>query len=59
MSESFNHPPEPSLPPGHPPAVPRFDLQDLMQGGREVLIHHKGEWYRLSITRNEKLILHK
>lgn len=33
--------------------------EDLFQGGREVLIVHAGETYRLRLTRNGKLILNK
>jgi len=32
---------------------------DLLQGAREVLIEHRGEIYRLRLTRNDKLILQK
>lgn len=32
---------------------------DLFRGGREVLILHLGQEYRLMITRNGKLILNK
>jgi hemin uptake protein HemP len=32
---------------------------DLFQGRREVLILHEGEAYRLRLTKNGKLILHK
>jgi hemin uptake protein HemP len=32
---------------------------DLFRGQREILIQHGDEIYRLRITRNEKLILHK
>ena len=32
---------------------------DLFQGRREVLILHEGETYRLRLTKNDKLILHK
>ncbi|MBW8372038.1 MAG: hemin uptake protein HemP [Thiobacillus sp.] len=31
----------------------------LFQGGQEILIDHKGETYRLRITKNGKLILTK
>ncbi len=31
----------------------------LFQGNQEILINHKGEHYRLRITRNGKLILTK
>jgi hemin uptake protein HemP len=32
---------------------------ELLQGRREVLIRHGEEMYRLRLTRNGKLILHK
>jgi hemin uptake protein HemP len=32
---------------------------DLFQGGKELVIRHAGEEYRLRITRNGKLILTK
>ncbi|MBB1060109.1 hemin uptake protein HemP [Lysobacter spongiae] len=44
------------------PRVPRGALLDsdaLLRGGREVLIQHGGEVYRLRHTRNDKLILTK
>ena len=41
------------------PAMPIFDSARLLQGGREVLIRHGGECYRLRNTRNDKLILTK
>lgn len=40
-----------------PPAILRADL--LFHGSQEILIDHKGETYRLRITRNGKLILTK
>jgi hemin uptake protein HemP len=33
--------------------------QDLMAGNREIVIVHRGEKYRLKITRSDKLILMK
>jgi len=41
------------------PALPEFSSRRLLQGGREVLIHHGGQTYRLRHTRNDKLILTK
>jgi hemin uptake protein HemP len=41
------------------PSMPVFDSARLLQGGREVLIRHGGECYRLRHTRNDKLILTK
>ncbi|MFZ5638445.1 MAG: hemin uptake protein HemP [Pseudomonadota bacterium] len=38
---------------------PVFDSRELLQGGREVVIRHGGECYRLRHTRNDKLILTK
>jgi hemin uptake protein HemP len=40
-------------------AMPVLDSARLLQGGREVLIRHGGERYRLRHTRNDKLILTK
>jgi hemin uptake protein HemP len=33
--------------------------EELLRGGREVLIQHADEIYRLRVTRSGKLILHK
>lgn len=45
------------------PALPLnaglLDSDELLRGGREVLIRHGGEVYRLRHTRNDKLILTK
>lgn len=41
------------------PAMPVFDSHLLLNGGREVLIRHGDECYRLRHTRNDKLILTK
>jgi hemin uptake protein HemP len=38
---------------------PVFDSVGLLQGGREILIRHGDECYRLRHTRNDKLILTK
>lgn len=32
---------------------------ELLRGGRELWIEHRGERYRLTLTRNDKLILTK
>jgi hemin uptake protein HemP len=37
----------------------RIDSARLLGGGRELLIDHAGEEYRLRLTRNDKLILTK
>ena len=41
------------------PHVRTFVTEDLFHGEREILIDHHGEQYRLSITKNDKLILTK
>lgn len=41
------------------PPVPRFLVTDLIRGGREVILVHDGQEYRLRITSNGKLILTK
>lgn len=47
-----------------PPAVgeqapPTVDVRSLVGAGREAVILHKGDRYRLRITANDKLILTK
>lgn len=44
---------------GPSPALPTLDSRVLLNGGREVLIRHGDECYRLRHTRNDKLILTK
>lgn len=36
-----------------------YDSRELFAVGKEVLIHHAGEVYRLRVTRQNKLILTK
>ncbi|MEP1441826.1 MAG: hemin uptake protein HemP, partial [Hyphomicrobiales bacterium] len=36
-----------------------LNTSDLFDGKTEIIIHHKGEEYRLRITSNDKLILTK
>jgi hemin uptake protein HemP len=55
-----NHVSRPAAAPGQqssPPGIIPASL--LFQGGKEVLIDRNGELYRLSITKNGKLILTK
>jgi hemin uptake protein HemP len=40
-------------------ALPRLILADLLKGGREAIIEHDGQDYRLRLTSNGKLILTK
>lgn len=44
-----------------PPAPPLSEInsEDLFKGAREVLIRHRDEIYRLRLTKNDRLILHK
>lgn len=39
--------------------TPRVDSLRLLAGGRELVIQHGAEEYRLRLTRNDKLILTK
>lgn len=41
------------------PMTPIWDVTELTRGGREALIDHEGQIYRLRITANRKLILTK
>lgn len=40
-------------------ASPRVESLHLLAGGRELVIQHGAEEYRLRLTRNDKLILTK
>ena len=58
----MNPPPRPQATSLQPlPATPptRIHSEPLFAAGREVLIVHRGEEYRLRITRQDKLILTK
>ncbi len=44
---------------GVKPPVRRIDVHDLMAGGREAVLLHDSEEYRLRLTSNGKLILTK
>ena len=58
----MNPPPRPQATALQPlPATPpaRIHSEQLFAAGREVLIVHRGEEYRLRITRQDKLILTK
>jgi hemin uptake protein HemP len=41
------------------PETPVIDIRDLLSGGREAIILHGGERYRLRVTAKDKLILTK
>ena len=42
-----------------PSILREIDSLSLLQGEKEILIHHGGEVYRLRLTKNGKLILQK
>lgn len=42
-----------------PTGLPLFHISELVGAGREALITHEGQTYRLRITSNRKLILTK
>jgi hemin uptake protein HemP len=48
-----------SGPAGRPPHVRRVENATLFERGREVVIVHHGQEYRLRITKSDKLILTK
>ncbi|MGO4707334.1 hemin uptake protein HemP [Microvirga sp. 2MCAF38] len=54
----LNKPP-PEAKGGKPANVKEVDVSTLIEGGREVVLVHRGERYRLRITANDKLILTK
>ncbi len=60
-TESGDSPTNPPDRPAEPakPARPVFDVRDLLGDGREAIIVHQGEHYRLRVTANDKLILTK
>jgi hemin uptake protein HemP len=50
----------PARPAGAPvPAVARVASSELFRGEREIVILHRGQEYRLHITKADKLILTK
>lgn len=51
----------PTLPRSRPAEVarPRLKVSELLEGGREAILEHDGQDYRLRITANGKLILTK
>jgi hemin uptake protein HemP len=49
----------PPQPLGASPSVREVDSRELMRGDREIGIRHGAELYRLTLTRNGKLILRK
>jgi hemin uptake protein HemP len=58
--------PEPTQQPSHPVAAPTsrttgrvLESSELLAGEKSVLIRHENELYRLTVTRNGKLLLQK
>ena len=47
------------LPSAQPAALKVLDSHELMQGADQIVITHGEHAYRLRVTRNQKLILHK
>jgi hemin uptake protein HemP len=45
--------------PGTAENLLRFKVSELLRGGREAILEHEGQEYRLRITANRKLILMK
>jgi hemin uptake protein HemP len=51
---------DPTTQPARAPDLPRrLKVSDLLAGGREAILEHDGQDYRLRITANGKLILTK
>lgn len=42
-----------------PTSLPRLRSEDLFRSSHELIIEHRGQEYRLRLTRNDKLILNK
>ena len=42
-----------------PAPLVELNSEELFHGAREILIRHKDETYRLRLTKNDRLILHK
>ena len=58
MTDNAREPTAP-FPPTAAPASPRVASSELFRGRREVVIVHRDQEYRLSITKADKLILTK
>lgn len=54
-----NSPPPPEPKGDRPAATREVDVASLIGTGREVVLLHRGERYRLRVTANGKLILTK
>jgi hemin uptake protein HemP len=54
-----NPPLQPDPQPHQPPSAKEIDVASLIGTGREVVLLHRGERYRLRVTASGKLILTK
>ena len=57
VSDSSNPNPNPQF--GSTQPIREINSRELLAGYREIIIRHGGELYRLTLTRNGKLILRK
>lgn len=48
-----------SVPMQRPDPRPRLHSRELFRDTQELIIEHRGQEYRLRLTRNDKLILNK
>ncbi|WP_244610718.1 hemin uptake protein HemP [Microvirga pakistanensis] len=55
----MQHPPPSPASKGDKPSPREIDVASLIGTGREVVLLHRGERYRLRVTANGKLILTK
>jgi hemin uptake protein HemP len=51
--------PDPTQPDRSPPPPVTLTSADILRGGREAMILHAGEAYRLRVTSKDRLILTK
>ena len=51
----------PAMPPESPTPEPvrEYPVEELFRGADTVILHFRGQAYRLQVTRNDKLILTK
>ncbi|MEO1498613.1 MAG: hemin uptake protein HemP [Planctomycetota bacterium] len=60
MSNDSSQPPPSDEPQAQFPSGPRLlESEQILEGEKSVLIRHESDVYRLTVTRNGKLILQK
>ena len=61
LSIMVDHSPEPQAQPAHerPPETKPINFSTLANGQRELTIEHEGQFYKLRVTKNGKLLLNK